>query len=253
MTQATEELYNEMGDEGSLVFHAVFRDTAKGTDGYDTTHLNHYGAAVVARSVAYNLEEFDSLKPYIDEAKVEDDSLYCIDGMTRGEFVSTLVRILGKDAQLNDDGKYELLSSKDAFADVDTNKAYATAVGIAKEIGLSNGDENGDFNGDEALTMQDMCVLVERAFNIAGKSLKTNTLVRDVQVENVSDYATEAVNGVLNAFYDSGSVFDGKEPADRVTCFYLYGVLYDNIYEQKEDAQAQSIDQLEVVENYNKK
>jgi hypothetical protein len=163
------------------------------------------------------------------------------------------VRILGKDAQLNEDGSYTLLSASDNFADVDSKADYSTAVGIAKEIGLSNGDENGNFKGDEPLTMQDMCVFVDRAFTIGGRNLKNDTLIRDVEVTNVSDYATEAVNGVLNAFYDSGNKFDGKELADRVTCFYLYGVLYDNIYETDKNADAQTIDQLEVVEKYDKK
>jgi hypothetical protein len=208
---------------------------------------------VLARAVAYNLEDFDVTKAYVNEEKVEDDNLPCIEGITRGEFVASLVRILGKDAQLNEDGSYTLLSASDNFADVDSKADYSTAVGIAKEIGLSNGDENGNFKGDEPLTMQDMCVLVDRAFTIGGRNLKNDTLIRDVEVTNVSDYATEAVNGVLNAFYDSGNKFDGKELADRVTCFYLYGVLYDNIYETDKNADAQTIDQLEVVEKDDKK
>lgn len=248
MTSITAQLYNDLGADMAIVYHAVFRDTSKGTDGYDTTHLNHFGGANIARNVAYNMYDIDSTKNLVDIENVNNDDLYCLGQITRAEFVAELVRLTGRDVIMDDEGKYQLVEFAPDFNDVAADSEYASALGLAKELGIARGDDKGNFNGDSLLTMQDMCVLVSNMFSISGRPLKDNVLVRDVTVENVSDYAKSSVTGVLNSFYASGDTFCGTDLADRSTCFYLYDIIFDMLYEPQADAEAESADQLEIVE-----
>lgn len=61
VNQMTTDLYNKSGSEETRILHALFKSTEKGDNGFDYTHLNHFGGMTVAKMVAQALPSVDGL------------------------------------------------------------------------------------------------------------------------------------------------------------------------------------------------
>lgn len=105
--------------------------------------------------------------------------------VTRGDFILALVKALGLKA-----------SSDDNFEDVDQNSEYYEAIGIAKQLGITNGIDGKRFNPQAEITRQDMMVLITQALRKTGKLSEVGTvseLNKFKDRSKVAGYATEAV------------------------------------------------------------
>lgn len=93
------------------------------------------------------------------------------------------------------------------FSDVPSDAYYATAVGIAKQLGVLTGMGNNEFNPNGYITRQDMCVMALRAMKAAGKKTSEPTDISNfADSADISEYAKEAI-GSLTA----GGIIKGDE------------------------------------------
>ncbi len=234
-TQITADLYQQTGLEDTAAFHAIYKDSSKGDKGHDNTHLNHYGGKVVAYNIAKELGSIDGIGEYIE---ISNSTNY----MTRAEFTYQIVRILGGDYAEN---------TNDSFPDMDKSSEYASAIATAKEIGIVAGDEKGNFNPDSAITLQEMCTIAARALKYAGTELNTDTTVLNSfgKADEIRDYAKESMAALLN-MWDGviPSYANPKQLMSEGDAYILYSLIYDEISGADENAEAQSIDEIEKVE-----
>ncbi|WP_409341705.1 cadherin-like beta sandwich domain-containing protein [Paenibacillus sp. MBLB4367] len=80
--------------------------------------------------------------------------------VTRGEFVSLIVRALG----LAEDS-----ANAKTFSDISASDWFAGAVGAAAKAHIVNGFENGTFRPGETITREQMAVILSGALTFAGK------------------------------------------------------------------------------------
>lgn len=106
----------------------------------------------------------------------------------RGDFVLMLVRALS----LTGSGGY-------SFPDVATTEYFASAVAIAKQRGVVNGD-NGYFKPYSPVTRQDAMVIIKNALAASGRNLgsgSTSILNTFSDGSTVSSYARDAVSTLV--------------------------------------------------------
>ncbi len=235
-TKITMELYDETGLEDTAAFHAIYKDPEKGDKGHDNTHLNHYGADIVAYAIADELANIDGISDYIGFSSGAPEYVL------RDEFTYEITRIVGGDYAENTDT---------AFPDVAVGSEYAPAIATAKEIGLVTGDEKGNFNPDDAITLQEMCTVTARALKYKDVELNTDVSVLDnfTRADEIKDYAKEEIAGLVSLW--EGVVPEYANPKQIMTkgdAYTIYSLLYDEISGADENAQAQSIDEIEKVE-----
>lgn len=81
------------------------------------------------------------------------------ESITRAEFTALLVRILGLTPE----------QASPAFSDVTAKDWYADAIAAAVEAGLVNGFEDGSFRPADAITREQMAVMIVRFMKAAGQ------------------------------------------------------------------------------------
>ncbi|MBQ7266627.1 MAG: rhamnogalacturonan acetylesterase [Firmicutes bacterium] len=124
MTKATMENYESVGEEKAKVYHAVYKDSEKGANGLDTTHLNHYGAKVIASQTAKLMSEDPELKNLVKTTDIDES-------VTRIDFVKELVRL----GDISYDGEL-------SFTDIENEEdAKAAAAAKSRAIALGVGDD----------------------------------------------------------------------------------------------------------------
>lgn len=236
LTEETAMIYNVRGEEGTKAYHAIFKDGTKGENGFDNTHLNHYGAEQVAAMVAEELleENPDGLGRYVSGLSRIKNNL---DTITRGEYTAEIVRLLGIEAE-----------ATDSFVDVKADDKNYAAIATAKAAGIVNGNEKDAFMPDSAVTMQDMAVITARALEYV-KAVEVDT--RKTEYEDASAYAAPA----LNALWAEGIINDSNEhPATVTVSGYSAASVLAKAYEAKAAAEnvasegEMSLDELEKVE-----
>ena len=115
--------------------------------------------------------------------------------------------------------KTDVKNSDVTFADVDDSEWYAPFVKTAYEIEFAKGISAAEFGIGEAITRQDLTVMVYRAAKKIGKiagNADLNAYFKDAG--NVSDYAKEAVaalktNGIING--DENGNFNPNDSCTR--------------------------------------
>ena len=221
MTQATSDLYDAVGNDGSMYYHAIYNDRAKGKDGVDNTHLNHWGGEQIAYMTAQKLGEAGVLKT---KGSIDESAL------TRGEFTQALVRAMQLEAKDN-------MSN---FADVSSDKEYSQAVAIAKAYGIVVGDENAVFNGDRKITVQELAVMVEKALSANGAEIP------EAIGETFKDRAASAAEELkkLGVEVDLDSALTKKD------CYKVFTDAYNEVTELKalQAENEQSLDEIEKTE-----
>ncbi|CAM3606728.1 S-layer homology domain-containing protein [Marinicrinis lubricantis] len=139
--------------------------------------------------------------------------------ISRADFLILLVKALGLKAQADH-----------SFADIRPTDYYYEAVGIAKKLGISYGDENALFHPRAEITRQDMIVLTARALEVSGYELGVpdeSVLDRFKDQDDIADYALQAVSALVQKQLIVGS-HDRMNPRGLATraeaAVFLYGV-----------------------------
>lgn len=224
MTSLTSITYNIAGEQGAMYYHAVYNDRAKGSNGVDNTHLNHWGGERIAYLTAEELSKAGLFN--LKKAEAENSPL------TRGEFTMGLVRALQADAGLEEYSN---------FADVKMDAEYAMAVAEAKALGIVVGDENAVFNGERPVTYKEVALMLERGLRASGAEMP------EIAGEDMAARVDLAVANL-------GSLGIDMDVNKEITAADCYKALIDAYNEVTElhSLQAekeQSLDEIEKTEN----
>ena len=235
-TKATAELYNNLGFDGTAACHAIYKDVTKGDKGHDNTHLNHYGAELVARMIAKLLRESGS-----DISELISFSGGDADGISRYDFTYGIVRTIG--------GEYAD-NMGETFFDVDVLSSDTTAISTAKKLGIATGDDKGNFNPSSDISLQELITITARALKASGVELNTDTAALDsyTRAEDIKPYAKESYAALLNLWGELIPDVSPKTIIDKASAYTIYSLVYDEVNEADENAEAQSIDEIEKVE-----
>ena len=222
MTKITEDIYNKVGENGAMYYHAIYNDREKGKNGIDNTHLNHWGGEKIAYLTASELAKagvFELSGQYDDSA------------LTRGEFTQALVRVL----------QLENADAKDNFSDINTDAEYAESVAVAKAFGIVLGDEKAVFNGERTVTSAEMLLMLERGLKACGAEMP----------ENVGTTMDEHVKNAVSNLKSLG--LDEKEKVNLTSqdCYAILTDAFNEVTELKslQAEKEQSLDEIEATEN----
>lgn len=142
------------------------------------------------------------------------DNLFApYDNITREEFASILVRILGVDE----------VSSDINFSDVSDSTWYAKTVKAAAYEGIVMGKGDGRFGVGENITRQDMAVMLYRALKLNGEDLEDSKFTDDA---DIADYAKNAVYGLKEKSVFSGYSDGSFKPNELATRAQAAVVIY---------------------------
>ena len=159
--------------------------------------VNNYKAFEDTKSVEWAKEAIEVLASREVIKGIDTKRFAPLNNVTRADFIVMLVRALDLNAQV-----------KENFTDVEKENYYYEAVGIAKELGITNGIGNNKFNPKAQITRQDMIVLAERALSKVGDYKFNKTQVNLEQFNDatkVSDYAKESVSKFIAEGFLKGS------------------------------------------------
>lgn len=109
----------------------------------------------------------------------------------RADYLHLLVKTLGLTAEFSSN-----------FDDVSTGDYYYSSVGIAKNLGITEGAEGNRFNPEAEITRQDMFTLTYRALALTGV-MKEKGTAADLQgfadAASVADYAADSIASLYNS------------------------------------------------------
>ncbi|MCY9663446.1 endo-1,4-beta-xylanase [Paenibacillus alginolyticus] len=114
--------------------------------------------------------------------------------ITRADFTKLLVETFGLQA-----------TAETHFEDVQKGAYYERAVGIANKLGIINGLDDHNFNPQDAITRQDMFVMIARTLAQVNKPLPTVNNTSKVPFVDGADIASYAVQDI-NALVQKGLV-----------------------------------------------
>ncbi len=142
-------LYKNMGEEGSKVLNPL--DSKKGID---ASSFSEFGAKTLAKQIMNNLKYSSAtLKNYIIDAKLNEKDIF-----TRGEFIESLVKIIG----------IENKGYTSNFKDIVSGKSYEKAIGSAGSIGIIKGDSKGYFYPEAVLDGETMTAVLKASLEYKG-------------------------------------------------------------------------------------
>lgn len=149
ITAQSTQLYNTMGVDGSKVLNPISQK------GIDRNSLSEFGAYTVAKAIVSSMKYSSAtLKNYIDDTMLNKNDI-----LTKGEFVTYLMRVIEKTGKPDTN-----------FNDVPYGKSYTDAVGMAKQYNIAVADENGNFNPESAITADEMKKMLENALAFSNKA-----------------------------------------------------------------------------------
>lgn len=137
--------------------------------------------------------------------------------ITRGEYISWLIKTLGLSADLSSN-----------FDDLSKTSKYYDEIGIARKLGICNGVGSNKFSPDKPVSRQDMMVLTLKALKVADKKLLTGTKNDIKKYSDVSKIAGYAVESVATMVREGFIVGNGKNinPNSNTTRAEAAQVLY---------------------------
>lgn len=232
----TNDMYQELGLEGTAMYHAIYKDVKKGDAGHDNTHLNHFGADKVAYAVAKELGNINGIGDLVTFKNGTSNTV------TRAEFTYEMVRLIGQTYAER---------AENSFPDVDVLDIDTTAISTAKNLGIVTGDDKGNFNPNKAINFQEMCTITARALSVAGAELNKDKaiLAKLNKSDELKPYAEESVAALMNLWGDViPSYANPREIMDKGSVYTLYSLVYDELNEADENTAPQSIDEIEKVE-----
>lgn len=119
------------------------------------------------------------------------------DTITRAEFIKVLIYALDLE-----NAEFEQAIN---FDDVPSDAWYTDYVKIGSGLGITNGTSETTFSPMQQVSRQDAAVMILNAVKVAGLNLHTEIKNSDfADSEDISDYAKEAVDELVNADIISG-------------------------------------------------
>jgi hypothetical protein len=127
--------------------------------------------------------------------------------VTRGEFVSLLVRLM------------KLPTGEDTpFADVAANDWFAGEISAAAKAGFIHGSNDGLFHPNAAITREEMAVLLMNAYKASGmKELEDMPHAAFRDQANISDWARQSIDEAVSLGLLRGSGQNMFHPANPLT------------------------------------
>ncbi|MDP4134129.1 MAG: S-layer homology domain-containing protein, partial [Bacillota bacterium] len=171
-----------------------------------------------ANDAAWAKEAMGSLKNQKIVDGYEDGTIKPNSTIVRDEFAKLVVLTLG--LKLSPNNYY--------FNDIDYSSWQNPYVSTAYENNIIQGIGNGEFGKDLTITRQDMSVMIYRAVQKLGITLPNGNVVAFKDMDNVADYAKEAVKslaaaGVVNGMGDD--TFAPNATATRAQAMYMLNEL----------------------------
>gem|GEM_PF-1477901 len=168
---------------------------------FSTTHFSLY--TIVNRSKAFTDTTSSWARQDIEALAVRGiingttaDKFSPNANITRADFTKLLVGVLGKHAE----------SAGAGFTDVSSKAYYYESVLTAQALGLASGSGDGKFNPGAFISRQDMMVLLDRAFTVAGHPLtETASLSGFKDAGKVGAYAKPSVEKLIASGIINGS------------------------------------------------
>ncbi len=204
-----------ISDSGKLeIVKNSWYDAATGKVRFKPEHFSKYAAA-------YNDITFSDLsKAAWAKSSIEalaargivagrGDNLFMPDSsITRAEFLTMLMNAF----ELTDD------SADCTFKDASSGKWYYNAVATAQKLGIVQGKPDGTFGINDAITRQDMAVMVYKVSELLRvKMEETNSPVQFKDSSNISAYAAEAISAMQKAGIINGVGKDNFAPKNNAT------------------------------------
>lgn len=134
------------------------------------------------------------------------------DEVSRAEFTSLLIRILGIEA---DDQK-----SATQFKDVDQSAWYSNDVNKALQLGLITGVDQTRFAPNESVTREQMAVMISKVMKYLGKEQTASGLQLEKEfndMDQISDWANDAVRLMVDSQLMLGQGEQEFAPKDNAT------------------------------------
>lgn len=128
------------------------------------------------------------------------------DFVTREEFAKLIVTVFG----------IEKINGNGGFNDVSADEWYAPYVSAAYEKGLITGKGDGSFGVGEAISRQDVCVIVYRALLLM-RGFDENGELSFADSDSIADYARDAVAALYGAEIIHGTDNNCFAPLDGTT------------------------------------
>ncbi|NBD26654.1 S-layer homology domain-containing protein [Paenibacillus glycinis] len=116
--------------------------------------------------------------------------------VSRADFALLLVRTMGLQG-----------AKGEAFADVAPDAYYAEAVAVLRGLGIATGTGDNQFRPDDAISRQDMMVLIAKALASANKAVPApaEPLSGFADAGSVADYARDSVAALIHTGLVNGS------------------------------------------------
>ena len=128
----------------------------------------------------------------------------------RADFIIMLLKGIGVDVTK---------APQSNFSDVENGAYYYNAVGLAKDLGIANGNGDGTFSPASNITRQDMMILAKKAlvYKLGSDITVENTdnLKGFSDYEDISAYALESLSAMVKDGYVNG--MDGNKIAPKAT------------------------------------
>ncbi len=147
---------------------------------------------------------------------INDDQFSPYSEVTRAMAVTVLYRMTEGSAG----------SKSSSFSDVDENAYYALAVDWASENGIVNGYSDTVFAPDDAVTREQLALILYRYAILTGRDISLNgNLSAFADCENISDYAYEAVEWANGNELINGNGDGTINPTGKTTRAELASIL----------------------------
>lgn len=178
-------------------------DAAVGRVTFSTTHFSKFAVSYAFRTFA-DAAKFTWAQQSIEALAskgvingISDTSFAPEANITRADFLVILVRGLGLTASFNDN-----------FSDVSPAKYYYEALGIARELGITDGAGNNLFKPDTPISRQELMVLGSRALSLSGAAMPAGSpddILKFSDRAQLAAYAVEDVAAMVKEGIVSGS------------------------------------------------
>jgi hypothetical protein len=179
------------GADASAVTSDPANETVTKQHHFDDVDETHYSWA---------LEAVDALAEQNVINGIADRIYAPAANIKRGDFMLMLVRAYG----IND-------AFTDNFPDVPQSSYYYNAIGSAKVQGIAQGYPDGKFHPTDAISRQDMMVLIDRTLQQIGKPLPRGS-ESDISIfsdrDKISSYARDSVAALVKSGIIQGSGTD---------------------------------------------
>ncbi|MCU6713095.1 phosphodiester glycosidase family protein [Paenibacillus sp. J5C_2022] len=209
-------------------------DAVSGTVQFETAHFSRYAVAYVSK-IFRDLGNYEWAKWEIEALAARDvlrgtgdEQFSPARHVTRAEFVTMLVRMLGISADAE-------AGWKAGFSDVREGAFYYEAVSIAESLGIVQGKSDGKFAPDASITRQELFVMTTRALRAVNKlddSAGTADLDGFLDAEEVAEYAQRSISALAEAGIVEGS--EGRlRPLDYANRAQAAALMYRILFEMK--------------------